>query len=99
MVRRPPRSTRPDTLFPYTTLFRSVRGEALGHGAAGHAVMADEGERSVFRQCGEAFVAFLFQYAGLRQRRGLGTTGGGAYVDQGDVAGSQARLQLLHAER
>src|SRR3546814_10734263 len=24
MVRRPPRSTRTDTLFPYTTLFRSV---------------------------------------------------------------------------
>src|SRR3546814_11060387 len=23
MIRRPPRSTRPDTLFPYTTLFRS----------------------------------------------------------------------------
>src|SRR3546814_11218634 len=28
MTRRPPRSTRTDTLFPYTTLFRS----ALGHG-------------------------------------------------------------------
>src|SRR3546814_10378684 len=27
MIRRPPRSTRTDTLFPYTTLFRSV-GEA-----------------------------------------------------------------------
>src|SRR3546814_15831226 len=30
MIRRPPRSTRTDTLFPYTTLFRSrdlVRGE------------------------------------------------------------------------
>src|SRR3546814_9769144 len=25
MTRRPPRSTRTDTLFPYTTLFRSVR--------------------------------------------------------------------------
>src|SRR3546814_20942641 len=25
MIRRPPRSTRPDTLFPYTTLFRSKR--------------------------------------------------------------------------
>src|SRR3546814_12031429 len=25
MIRRPPRSTRTDTLFPYTTLFRSVR--------------------------------------------------------------------------
>src|SRR3546814_10718473 len=29
MVRRPPRSTRTDTLFPYTTLFRSV-GPTLG---------------------------------------------------------------------
>src|SRR3546814_5941921 len=25
MIRRPPRSTRTDTLFPYTTLFRSVQ--------------------------------------------------------------------------
>src|SRR3546814_550235 len=31
MIRRPPRSTRTDTLFPYTTLFRSVqrRGRQL----------------------------------------------------------------------
>src|SRR3546814_14433029 len=29
MIRRPPRSTRTDTLFPYTTLFRSDGG-ALG---------------------------------------------------------------------
>src|SRR3546814_13222309 len=28
MIRRPPRSTRTDTLFPYTTLFRSVFAEA-----------------------------------------------------------------------
>src|SRR3546814_6055175 len=27
MIRRPPRSTRTDTLFPYTTLFRSVGSE------------------------------------------------------------------------
>src|SRR3546814_7390825 len=26
MIRRPPRSTRTDTLFPYTTLFRSLNG-------------------------------------------------------------------------
>src|SRR3546814_17396263 len=31
MIRRPPRSTRTDTLFPYTTLFRSA---ALGHPAS-----------------------------------------------------------------
>src|SRR3546814_9802909 len=31
MIRRPPRSTRTNTLFPYTTLFRSPRrGAALG---------------------------------------------------------------------
>src|SRR3546814_12583144 len=27
MIRRPPRSTRTDTLFPYTTLFRSKRAD------------------------------------------------------------------------
>src|SRR3546814_1377885 len=32
MRRRPPRSTRTDTLFPYTTLFRSVR-DGVQHGA------------------------------------------------------------------
>src|SRR3546814_14049430 len=34
MIRRPPRSTRTDTLFPYTTLFRSQRvaGESVGLG-------------------------------------------------------------------
>src|SRR3546814_1722671 len=33
MIRRPPRSTRTDTLFPYTKLFRAVPGKAraLGH--------------------------------------------------------------------
>src|SRR3546814_5779656 len=28
MIRRPPRSTRTDTLFPYTTLFRSLFGKS-----------------------------------------------------------------------
>src|SRR3546814_21103003 len=30
MIRRPPRSTRTDTLFPYTTLFRSVAATTIG---------------------------------------------------------------------
>src|SRR3546814_18946099 len=33
MIRRPPRSTRTDTLFPYTTLFRSVAGGGPVRGA------------------------------------------------------------------
>src|SRR3546814_14467371 len=37
MIRRPPRSTRTDTLFPYTTLFRSQR--AVGDHAQHHGVL------------------------------------------------------------
>src|SRR3546814_14342231 len=35
MIRRPPRSTRTDTLFPYTTLFRSVETAGLCDIASG----------------------------------------------------------------
>src|SRR3546814_2918984 len=31
MIRRPPRSTRTDTLFPYTTLFRSIASSTDTH--------------------------------------------------------------------
>src|SRR3546814_10446193 len=34
MIRRPPRSTRTDTLFPYTTLFRSSAAGCRGSAAA-----------------------------------------------------------------
>src|SRR3546814_12355047 len=34
MIRRPPRSTRTDTLFPYTTLFRSLRLATYNRNAA-----------------------------------------------------------------
>src|SRR3546814_10200029 len=35
MIRRPPRSTRTDTLFPYTTLFRSLGGSSSADGGLG----------------------------------------------------------------
>src|SRR3546814_11951058 len=38
MIRRPPRSTRTDTLFPYTTLFRSIEQLAL----IAHAAVAED---------------------------------------------------------
>src|SRR3546814_8932102 len=51
MIRRPPRSTRTDTLFPYTTLFRSlcprrpdpgdVRRQDRRRGRAGHPSRGD----------------------------------------------------------
>src|SRR3546814_12740027 len=42
MIRRPPRSTRTDTLFPYTTLFRSLRGGEFCLGLRG--ALAELGE-------------------------------------------------------
>src|SRR3546814_700673 len=52
MIRRPPRSTRTDTLFPYTTLFRSSAG-AIGQldaRAAGAALVAASQARRPRRQ-------------------------------------------------
>src|SRR3546814_13348755 len=44
MIRRPPRSTRTDTLFPYTTLFRSAdRHPSKPHPSMIEQAMADAG--------------------------------------------------------
>src|SRR3546814_4385696 len=47
MIRRPPRSTRNDTLFPYTTLFRSSTPVEWMPDQVRH----DEGTRAEFRIC------------------------------------------------
>src|SRR3546814_4695908 len=49
MIRRPPRSTRTDTLFPYTTLFRSL---GVGDGRS-HLEQASrrQGRRRVHQHC------------------------------------------------
>src|SRR3546814_13352882 len=39
MIRRPPRSTRTDTLFPYTTLFRSIANVICHFLASGKRVL------------------------------------------------------------
>src|SRR3546814_4697085 len=51
MIRRPPRSTRTDTLFPYTTLFRSHRHRYTGRGAAQdfRTLLHDQGRRQGHR--------------------------------------------------
>src|SRR3546814_2040131 len=60
MIRRPPRSTRTDTLFPYTTLFRSARPRVDGeqvedlvvvaglHAAVAHPAHLVEAEAAVY---------------------------------------------------
>src|SRR3546814_2560334 len=45
MIRRPPRSTRTDTLFPYTTLFRSIDGAPyVIHDTNGGSYLGADGE-------------------------------------------------------
>src|SRR3546814_9191589 len=46
MIRRPPRSTRTDTLFPYTTLFRSDRGGRARRDARSAHRLARSGRRA-----------------------------------------------------
>src|SRR3546814_10630004 len=67
MIRRPPRSTLTDTLFPYTTLFRSAQADyelrwftpavevaLCGHAtlASGHALMEGDSVRFLTRKAG-----------------------------------------------
>src|SRR3546814_7937544 len=47
MIRRPPRSTRTDTLFPYTTLFRSSGQSGSGCSSIRRIGQADERAASV----------------------------------------------------
>src|SRR3546814_13632791 len=47
MTRRPPRSTRTDTLFPYTTLFRSEPGVERGYRFRPGADRADQAHGDV----------------------------------------------------
>src|SRR3546814_20372376 len=76
MIRRPPGSTHTDTLFPYTTLFRSTQEGAFA-GAAG----AEHGDHVAFaRRQGNAFQHFqvpegLMNVFSDKRRRGSGRRG------------------------
>src|SRR3546814_5848210 len=60
MIRRPPRSTRTDTLFPYTTLFRSLlRGITATASARGRPARAGSARAVVGRWTYDALSAVL----------------------------------------
>src|SRR3546814_2845832 len=50
LTRRPPRSTRTDTLFPYTTLFRSPERELRWRGSRSPCSQRAEGEGHIEQQ-------------------------------------------------
>src|SRR3546814_10553316 len=79
MIRRPPRSTRTDTLFPYTTLFRSDvgerRAEVADHLRALGLATGERARRAVEAQVAQADlhegVEAVEQLAEQRRDRGL----------------------------
>src|SRR3546814_8414095 len=70
MIRRPPRSTRTDTLFPYTTLFlsrqESDRNQGCGVGRGLIVSRSPRGFPEVVRRDGAATRRFAFRDAGTR---------------------------------
>src|SRR3546814_6090526 len=68
MIRRPPKSTRTDTLFPYTTLFRSQLGQRLTH-------MGEIGAGQVTKACNQMIVAcnalVIAEVVALAERSGV----------------------------
>src|SRR3546814_8879577 len=86
MIRRPPRSTRTDTLFPYTTLFRSHHQcRTISARRAGAAVGSEHSHFSVAELCGGTSTSFSHDWMAVhkpvayRRVRPVGH-GGGGYV-------------------
>src|SRR3546814_79399 len=93
MIRRPPRSTRTDTRFPYTTLFRSVvvRRHAFGVDRdIGISGLQEIGTRKLWRSCRcrateDLQVIFL-----------VGDRAEGEFVAEARGAHRELRLELEH---
>src|SRR3546814_1444317 len=65
MIRRPPRSTRTDTLFPYTTLFRSVQvGDIYSEEAAREVVRRLKFETGIYSRCWEISTRHITEASG-----------------------------------
>src|SRR3546814_17009648 len=107
MIRRPPRSTRTDTLFPYTTLFRSMqpagrRRDEVGEAAVRHtgamlALLADVVQTRDFVRVGLVAVDGNVVFIDLTRRKQTAhTVRGQPFLLDDEVA---HRLRLVPALR
>src|SRR3546814_8067853 len=89
MRRRPPRSTRTDTLFPYTTLFRS---------GAGLPPRRRRVRRHRRRRCAEGPAPGRLRGAeGRRRRQPYGGAGGGADRSEEHTSELQSLMRISYA--
>src|SRR3546814_10935412 len=97
MIRRPPRSTRTDTLFPYTTLFRSDVVETPMAEGTGRRVriVADENEAAGLRGSAAPFERRrqVLAVARVPGRHSAAVAKSGAVHDEGHVSSSRWRLE------
>src|SRR3546814_3610056 len=100
MIRRPPRSTRTDTLFPYTTLFRSAAVDARGFEPhrlqppdqiADRAFLADRAGRAALKLVGGERADGLGEVRGVDARLRRGRRGDGGEKKGGGEAILQDR--------
>src|SRR3546814_5049063 len=97
MIRLPPRSTHPDTLFPYTSLFRAARAQFLPSlrltGSAGGLISDALPDPISVWSIGGSILAPLFE--GGRLRAGVGTAA--ARRDQAAFAYKRTTLAAFRA--
>src|SRR3546814_17721428 len=110
MIRRPPRSTRTDTLFPYTTLFRSqialglLPGRRHRRGAGGVDGKVDgEGRALAGHRIGEDVPARLLDDAVAGREPQPGALAGFLGGEEGlenlaEMFGRDARAGIAHTE-
>src|SRR3546814_5674288 len=113
MIRRPPRSTRTDTLFPYTTLFRSrqarrpawqrpacARGGGDGSSSAAEQLVDARDQRALVRRLDDVVARALAHAPGLVGLHALGADDQHRDVAGGAVARQRAGgLETVHADR
>src|SRR3546814_13826911 len=94
MIRRPPRPTRTDTLFPYTTLFRS--GAIVGNGEKRSPIGVDDLEVDRARTRPACVLDKLGENIAERVIEEAGDSGDGGRIDLAVDRGGQGHLGLLH---
>src|SRR3546814_2035492 len=97
MIRRPPRSTRTDTLFPYTTLFRSGLGQVARVAVEDEAAFRVVAREAVLEHAQQDLVghqvATCHDFLRLPAQRAAGLYLGAQQVAGGDVRHLQMILQ------
>src|SRR3546814_3836907 len=100
MIRRPPRSTRTDTLFPYTTLFRSSTGSVKASSIAAtprRSGSVPESDRMMFLADKTHHLCTEIAWRGRTRRTGVGDDGIAADRSEEHTSELQSLMRISYA--